>query len=236
MISEPKVVVTLNNSTATYEVGSSYTPGYSVIVESGEYSYGPATGVEPISCVMQDTIGNPISYEWAKTYDSITVSDDLVYEVSGTVTYSNGVIPNTNLGNPYPEGQILSKTVSVESENKVRGHRNTFTGTFSSKKDTLTSADIRTLKPSNKNLYNGASLNITIPVGAMRVVIAYPAHLQDLTSVKDVNALNADIVSSFKQELIDVEGFNGYDAKPYKVYILDYAFGATTTNTYKVII
>ena len=70
----------------------------------------------------------------------------------------------------------------------------------------------------------------------MRVVIAYPARLRDLTSVKDVNALNADIVSSFKKELINVEGFNGYDAISYKVYTLDYAFGASTTNTYKVVI
>lgn len=236
MISEPKVVISLNNSTATYEVGSSYTPGYTIVVESGEYSYGPDTGVVPVSCSVTDTIGNPTSNEWSKTYAPIIVSDNMVYEVSGSVTYSDGVVPNTNLGNPYPDGQILSKTVTVKSQNKVQGHRNTFSGTFSTKKDKLTSSDIRTLTASNQNLSSGSSFNISIPVGAMRVVIAYPARLRDLTSVKDVNALNADIVSSFKKELIDVEGFNGYNAISYKVYSLDYAYGASTTNTYKVVI
>ena len=236
MISEPKVIISLNNSNATQEVGSSYTPGYSIIVEGGEYSYGPATEVKPVSCSVTDTIGNPTSYEWSKTCSPVIVSDNMVYEVNGTVTYSDGTIPYTNLGNPYPDGQIKSNTVTVKSQNKVQGHRNTFTGTFTVKKDELTSGDIRTLTASNKNLTNGASFNISIPVGAMRVVIAYPARLRDLTSVKDVNALNADIVSSFKKELINVEGFNGYDAISYKVYTLDYAFGASTTNTYKVVI
>ena len=104
MISEPKVIISLNNSNATYEVGSSYTPGYSIIVEGGEYSYGPATEVKPVSCSVTDTIGNPASHEWSKTYSPVIVSDNMVYEVNGTITYSDGTIPYTNLGNPYPEG------------------------------------------------------------------------------------------------------------------------------------
>ena len=236
MVSQPKVVISLNNSTSTYEVGSSYTPGYQVIVNGGTYSYGPDTGVEPIACTITDTINNPVSYEWSKTYDPIIVTDNMVYKVNGTVSYSDGVIPVTNLGNPYPEGQIKAGVVKVTSNNEIKGHRNMFSGTFDVKKEELVSNDIRTLNPSNRNMYDGATFNVSIPVGAMRVVIAYPSHLRDLTSVKDVNALNADIVSSFKQSIVDVEGFNGYDAISYKVYVLDYAFGAATTNTYKVVI
>ena len=66
-----------------------------------------------------------------------------------------------------------------------------------------------------------------IPVGAKCAIIAYPATLTDLDSVKDDNGLSAEIVSSFKKSTLDVEGANDYDAISYKVYRFD--FGANGT-------
>lgn len=236
MISPPYAEIVLNNINNTYEVGSSYTPGYTIYLNRGTYSYDESTGVTEVRCSVEDTIGSPISNEWSKLYDTVTITDDFRYEVKGTVTYSDGNIPHTNLGNPYLEGQIKSKTIDVKTKNAVTGYRKGFYGTFSDKIEQLTSNEIRTLPSSEKALTNNTSFLINIPVGAKRVVIAYPSYLRDLTSVKDVNALNTDIVSSFRKEFIDVEGFNGYKAKPYKVYILDYAFGAIVPNSYYVTI
>ena len=79
-------------------------------------------------------------------------------------------------------------------------------------------------------------MSISIPVGAMRIVFAYPSTVRDVSSVKDVNGMNAEIATSFVQSTLQVKGNNDYDAIDYKVYVLDYAEGATETNTYKVTI
>jgi hypothetical protein len=85
-------------------------------------------------------------------------------------------------------------------------------------------------------LSNGSTFNVSIPIGAVRVVIAYPDNLRDLTSVEDDNAWGTDVVDSFVKYTVNVEGFNGYKAKPYKVFIFDYGKAATAANTYKVTI
>ena len=89
---------------------------------------------------------------------------------------------------------------------------------------------------SNKALANGNSINLTIPVGAKRVMFAYPATLRDVSSVLDVNGLNAEIKSGFTKSVVSVEGAAGYQAIDYKVYVLDYANANDAANTYKVTI
>ena len=82
----------------------------------------------------------------------------------------------------------------------------------------------------------GSKFSITIPVGALRVVFAYPATLRDVSSVLDVNGLGAEIKSGFTQSTVSVEGADGYTAIEYKVYTLDFANANDTANTYNVTI
>ena len=89
---------------------------------------------------------------------------------------------------------------------------------------------------SNRAYANGSTFSVTIPVGALRVVIAYPATLRDVTSIKDVNGLNADITTAFTQATVEVEGAASYLSIPYKVYTLDFATPNDTKNTYNVTI
>jgi hypothetical protein len=104
-------------------------------------------------------------------------------------------------------------------------------------KDEITSDIIRGLTvQTTKALVNGSSFTVDVPVGAMRVTFAYPATLQDVTSVNDVNGLNANITSSFKMELKDVEGANNYTAISYKVYSIDFAKANDTANKFTVTI
>lgn len=65
---------------------------------------------------------------------------------------------------------------------------------------------------------------------------AYPATLADVSSVQDVNGLNAEIKSSFTKQTVSVTGANDYNSIDYKVYYLDYANPNDTQNTYKVTI
>ena len=110
-------------------------------------------------------------------------------------------------------------------------YRNAFFGTLEEKED-FTNDVIRSLTPSDKGLKNGDTITVDIPIGAKRIVFAYPAELNDLCSVKDTNGFNAEIIDGFKRVEIDVEGANHYLAKPYKVYYLDYANSNDKINSY----
>ena len=89
---------------------------------------------------------------------------------------------------------------------------------------------------SNRALANGNTFSINIPVNATRVIFAYPSTLRDVTSVKDVNGMNAEIKSAFTQSTVLVEGANGYTAISYKVYTTDYGEPNNKANTYTVTI
>lgn len=237
-VTQPIIDIYSTAVSTSYEVGSTFTPGYTTRLDPGNYEFGPSTGVTIIKYDISDTLKNTSDKD-SDTFNSVIVEDNFSYTVSGKITYSDGVIPNTNLGNPYTEGQIKSKTLEPSSTTVV-SHRNTFYGTLEVKNDfaSIDSTVIRNLKSSKKGYKNGSTFDITIPVGAMRVIIAYPSDLRDLTSVLDVNALRAEIVSSFQQieNGVAVKGYNNYEAKNYKVYILDYAFPTSTQNIYKVTI
>ena len=58
----------------------------------------------------------------------------------------------------------------------------------------------------------------------------------DVASVKDVNAMNAEIASAFTKIEVNVEGAHGYTAIAYNVYYMDYANPNDTANTYTVTI
>ena len=150
----------------------------------------------------------------------------------------------TNLGNEYAAGKIAAgnksgtayKNASNRNVTKITGYRNSFYGTLTAKDGELNSALVRGLGKSNKALAAGNSFSVSIPVGAIRVVFAYPATLRDVNSVQDVNGMNAEIKSAFTKSVVSVEGANGYDAIDYKVYVMDMAKANDAANTYKVTI
>lgn len=230
---QPSVSLTVSQIDAC-EVGTKVTPSYSASLAPGVYSYGPETGVVATSWEVTDTAGN-LSNEPSGSFPEAQITDDISYMITATATHEAGTIPLTNLGNEYPDGQIIAGSKTATSKTVV-GYRNSFYGTLVEKGD-ITSDIVRGLATkSDCALVNGDSFDISIPVGAFRVMIAYPATLRDLTSVKDVDGMNAEIVSSFKLHNIDVEGANNYTAISYKVYVLDFAIANDAAKTYAVTI
>lgn len=213
----------------SYEVGTTVSPSYSATLNSGSYSYGPATGVVALAWTVTDTSGNTNTTQ-SGTFPEFVVEDDKTYSITAKADYSEGEIPVTNLGNDYAQGQILAGSTSKTSS-KVTGYRKTFYGTFDNK-DEMTGEKIRTLSSTSTASSNGSSVTVKIPLGAYRVVFAYPSTLQDLSSVNDKNAMDAQIVSGFSNVLLNVEGANGYDAIEYKVYYIDFANANDTENYY----
>ena len=229
-ISQPSTSVTLTGAGAK-EVGTEFTPNYSVGFNPGSYQYGPATGVTATAYAVTDTNSGSASTQTG-SFTQFTVEDGTNYRVSVTTTYTAGAVPKTNLGNDYAAGQIQAGSKTAQSS-AVTGYRNEFYGTMTTKPGTMTSADIRAL--TGKKAQATGTVSVSVPVGAMRVVIAVPES-KVVNSVLDVNGLNAQIFSSFTHTTVEVEGANSYTAMTYNVYYLDYAAANDTANTYTVTI
>lgn len=232
-ITQPSVSLS-SSQVKAYEVGTSVTPAYSASLNAGSYEYGPATGITATSWSVTD--GTTTLDTASGTFPEMTVEDDTNYSITATAQYGDGAIPLTALGNEYTNGQIKAGSKSA-TKSKISGYRNSFYGTLTSKDGDVNSAMVRSLTTkSNKALANGNTFSITIPVGAVRVMFAYPATLREVSSVQDVNGMNAEIKSSFTPVTVSVEGANGYNGIDYRVYYLDYANANDTQNTYKVTI
>lgn len=218
----------------SYEVGTKVTPSWDATFNAGSYSFGPATGVTVSSWEISDSNGNTATTEDG-SFPEITVGDTTSYSITAKANYGDGAVPNTNTGNAYAAGQIKAGSKSATTSTNISGYRNTFYGTLTTK-STPTSAVIRGLTASNAALAKGSTFKINVPVGALRVIVAYPATIGNLASINDENGLDAKIDSSFTATTVSVEGANGYDAIDYKVYVMDYADTAPndTVNKFRV--
>lgn len=231
----PSATITLSPNISSYEVGSVCYPKYKILFDEGSYTYGPLTEVKA-TYEVEDSNGIVKDDENGE-FEAFTVSDETNYYITANITYTDGVIPVTNLGNKYEAGQIKSEALNAIQTVPITGYRKGFYGTLETKEE-LNSNIIRNLnKSTSGQVIEGSSFVINIPINAMRVVIAYPATLRDMTSVLDKNDSNSNIVSGFgSPEIIQVKGANDFAAIDYKVYTMDFANPYNTTNIFTVTI
>lgn len=218
-----------------YEVGTSVVPTFSNSFGTGSYTYGPPTGVAPTSWSITNNTTSETKTTSSGQFNAITIGDNTSYRITSTVNYSEGAIPFTALGAEYAAGRIPAGSITKTS-GAMTGYRNSFYGTLNTKPDVLTSDNIRSLSKSNRALSNGNSFTVDVPAGAMMIIIAYPATLRELTSVKDVNGMNAEILSAFSGSILPVEGANKYEAINYRVYTQSLPLANDTANKYTVTI
>lgn len=236
VITQPSVGITSPTARA-YEVGTVVTPQYSGSFNAGKYEYGPTpTGVSVTEWQVTNNVTAETRATQAGSFATYTVPDGSNYRITIKATYSDGMIPVTALGAQYEVGKISASSKSAQS-GAISSYRNSFYGTLADKSVDVTNSIIRGLQQkSNKTLANGNTFTVNVPIGAEAVLIAYPATLRDVTSIKDVNGLNADITSAFVGSTIDVTGANEYTAISYKLYKLDYAKPNDVANKYTVTI
>ncbi len=110
-IVDPYIILTCKEAKA-YEVGTVIKPTYSASLNSGTYSFGPATGVTVTGWSIVDSNGNGSVNNSGEFVDFI-VKDNIDYSITATAMYSNGNIPLTNLGNKYPEGAIKAGSTTI---------------------------------------------------------------------------------------------------------------------------
>ena len=225
-VSQPSVSISLTDAKA-YEVGTEFTPSYSVSFNAGSYQYGPATGITATYAIT-DTASHTATTT-SGSFAKFTVEDGINYKVSVTATHTEGAVPKNNLGSEVPGKKIASGTKSATSS-AVTGYRNSFWGSVTSKEGTPTSAVIRGLSGKKNGAIAAKDTgDANEAVGAMRVIIAVPAP-RTITSIKDVNGLNAEAFSAFTHITVNVEGANGYEAKTYNVYYKDNAAANDKAN------
>lgn len=233
-VTQPSVTVTLNGAGAK-EAGTNVTPSYSCVLNPGSYQFGPETGIVAESWSVADKNSNSATTA-SGSFPQFQVVDGTNYSVTATAQYQEGAVPVTNLGNPYPAGKIAAGSKSA-TKGSITSYRNTFWGTLTSKDGAIDNALVRGLpSKSNSNYANGKTFTIQVPVGALRVVFAYPATLREVTSVKDVNGLNAEIKTAFKLSTVNVAGANNYNPISYKVYVYDMAEPNGKANSFTVTI
>lgn len=145
--------------------------------------------------------------EVIKTFDNVTAGGTFTTTLntsSDSASFSVSVVASDGSTN-------VTKT-AIKSFNSSG-----FFGASTTDQPFTTSAEIRSLNK-KQNIAKGDTFTINIPVGSRTITIAYPASLGDITSVKFVESLNAEIKSAFVKSTVNVEGANGATAIPYNVY------------------
>lgn len=228
----PAVTLTFGQAKA-YEVGTTVSPTYSASLSAGSYTYGPATGITATSWEITDTAGNTADTATGSFAD-VVVADNTNYKITAKANYGEGTVAKDNLGSDSNPVVKIAAGSATKTSGAITGYRNTFYGTVAEKAE-VTSTIIRGLSgKSNAAWSNGKSFTVNIPVGAVRVIFAYPATLQDVSSVKDVNGLNAEIKSAFTKSAVTVAGAGADAGIEYKVYVTDFAEPVAKANSYTV--
>lgn len=228
----PAVALTFGQAKA-YEVGTTVSPSYSATLSAGSYTYGPATGITATSWEITDTAGNTATTA-SGSFADVIVADDTNYKITAKANYGEGAVAKDNLGSDSSPVVKIAAGSATKTSGAITGYRNTFYGTVTEKAE-VTSTIIRGLSGKSGAAWaNGKSFTVNIPVGAVRVIFAYPATLQDVSSVKDVNGLNAEIKSAFTKSSVTVAGAGADAGIAYKVYVTDFAEPIAKANSYTV--
>lgn len=232
--------LTLNGSPApgNFEVGH-----ITDIVLSEAYSAGNA-GARTTLSLTRDATQISTTMPFTDLNRQLTLTP---FSYSESSSYLQGPCLVNNMGEIDCDGRIPAGTVTSNTLTYV-GQRKAFYGTPSS--TPAASAAVRALTSdfaANQNSgVDGAGVDLTgspqpnftisIPVGATRVVFAYPATLRPVASVRYQELANSEVKGNFVMTLVNVEGANGFTAAQYRVYTYVPIEPFSIANHYRVFI
>ena len=214
--SNPAVSFSSATGLGTFEIGTTKDLTYNVALSAGGYTYGPATGITAqtweVSCTgVSEKLTSSLG-----TFENV-VAEATAKKITAKATYNDGAIPVTNLGNPYPAGQIKAGSASKDSSTLL-GVRYMFWGPMTTD-GTIDSAAVRALGH-NKATSTGTLTTFGAGAGAVKVVVAVPSD-KKITKVLMPSALNADVTALFVKQssTVQVNGANNYAAAAYNIYV-----------------
>lgn len=228
----PSASISLTNS-GVYEVGTTLTPSWRTSFSSGSYTYGPATGVTDAGGSVTSTKDTATAIAAGSlngatgSFNSYQVADNVTYKASLTYGWNAGTTtPIDNFGDNYSAVKIsAASNRTTSSSNSITGYRAWFKGGLNTSSDVeLTSEIIRGLGPSGSAVSSGdIEIKASDYAGCKRIVIAMPSGTKSVKKVYLKSASNADITSEFVRQTatIDVNGAEGFTAKPYAVWVYE---------------
>ena len=180
---KPSVSLALSQS-GVLEAGKEYTIKITPTIRQNDG--GPITSYK----VYKNNTEIYSGTEGAVITDTLTLihGSNVVYKA--TITYGDGPIPNTNLGNPYPAGQVKAGSVSGSAPTIIPVAPSYY-GVINNPPTNMSELTSLTKRVSNsKNLtYDNITLN------NQHTVYAYPSSLGTITSIKDGN--NFEYINSY---------------------------------------
>lgn len=212
----PAVSFSAQSGFGTFEIGTVKNLTYTAALSAGSYTYGPATGITAQDWEVSCTGVTEKKTTATGTFENV-VAEATAKKITAKATYGDGAIPVTNLGNPYPAGQIVAGSASKDS-NTLQGVRYMFWGPMTTD-GALNSAAIRGLAY-NKATATGNLATFGAGEGAKKVIVAVPSGRR-ITKVIMPSALNADVTALFVKQstTVPVNGANDYAAAAYDVYV-----------------
>lgn len=214
--SNPAVSFSSTTGLGTFEIGTTKDLTYNVALSAGGYTYGPATGITAQTWEVSCTGVSEKRISSLGAFDNV-VAEATAKKITAKATYNDGAIPVTNLGNPYPDGQIKAGSASKDS-GTLLGVRYMFWGPMTTD-GTIDSAAVRALGH-NKATSTGTLATFGAGAGAVKVVVAVPSD-KKITKVLMPSALNADVTALFVKQssTVQVNGANNYAAAAYNIYV-----------------
>lgn len=204
--------VTLNSSNiGAKEVGTNIAIAYSFATNPGSYTYGPATGVTFSG--YEATFNGETLTGASGTFASMQVVDDTNLSISGKCASSEGVVPLTNLGNPYEAGKIAAKNYTP-SKGTLTGYRGWFYGYYNG---TTAIADPAAITSAQLRAF-GTKTNFPTSMNTSQMQqMFFAAPKGRVSSVSISNAVNGAPLTVTKGSA-SVEGANGYTAAEYDLF------------------
>lgn len=237
-VTDPYVTLTASNN-KEYEVGTEVTPTYSATFNAGSYSQTAnndqvSTGVTVTSWSVTD--GTTTKTESSGSFDTLTVADDTNYVITATANHTAGVDnPKTYLGKEVPDLKIAEGSKSKSSA-AIKGYRKQFIGYITSDASVEVTSDIIRNLQNTKKAATGA-VEFTVPNGATRILVAYPASFTSNEPKFEYFTLSWGDFSGFtKIANVSVEGANGATAVEYTVYSYTPASAFQANTKYRVTI
>ena len=210
----PSVSIGTQTNFGTFEIGTTKNLVYAASLNAGSYTYGPATGITAQS--WKAVCDGKTLTTASGTFENI-VAEATTKNIAITATYGAGAVPVTNLGNPYPAGQIAAGSASKNTSNLL-GVRYMFWGPMTA--DTAITSDVVRSLAHNKATGTGNLVTFGAGANCKKVIVAIPSD-RKITKVIMPSALNADVTALFVKQAatVPVNGANGYTAANYNIYV-----------------
>jgi hypothetical protein len=177
------------------------------------------------------TATNYIIFGNTTTLNNATSANALITEGSNTYNvtcnYGTGDQPVDSKNNPYLTADPAN---SVSTSMTLNGRRRAFFGADTNNFVPTNSNQVRALTQNLLHPQNGSQFTINVASGASRVIIAYPASLQDVTTIF-YPPLQSNVKTTFTQTTVSVSAANNLFPTNYRVYyyIPEIPFGSTTS-------